>query len=237
MTFYSTSPDVSPKDHGVESNARDFRHDLEPIDTSRGIPPLVSKHARPAGMPNAQIAPWAAESPTHSLGGVASGSFFDDGQSRFPVSPSFRPDTARTGASDSPDPMFFGDERRPSMASATTVSSSNSNPRASMSRSTRHKKIANFLGEDGHESSRGSDVSIPTTGHRDHSTSSRSRKDRNNSVHTVNNDGRPTSPSHSRPRTPLPSSEVTPWLFQDFKVSTRGCLVTPNQHKFAFHTN
>lgn len=219
MTFFSNSPDLSPKDQGTEST-RDFRHDLEFLNVSRGPP--GSKYAKLAGVPNTQIAPWATESPTHPIGGAASGSFFDDGQNRFPVSPSFRPDTARTGASDSPDPMFFGDERRPSMASATTVSSSNSNPRASLSKNTRHKKLANFLGDDGHESSRGSDTSILTTGHRDRSTSSRSRKDRNNSAHTINNDGRPISPSSSRPRTPLPSSDVTPWLFQDFKVSSRG---------------
>jgi hypothetical protein len=32
---------------------------------------------------------------------------------------------------------------------------------------------------------------------------------------------RPTSPTSSRPRTPQASSEVTPWEFQDSKVSPR----------------
>ena len=206
----------------MESMIRDFSQDNEFADASRGSTPPVSKYAKHTSVPNNQIAPWATESPTYLTRGEAPGSFFDDGQNRYPVSPSFRPDTARTGASDSPDPLFIGDERRPSMASATTVSSSNSNPWVSMTKNTRHKKIANFLGDDGHESSRGSETSILATGHRDHSTSSRSRKDRNNSVNTINNDGSPTSPSNSRPRTPLPSSEVTPWLFQDIKVSSCG---------------
>ena len=186
---------------------------------SRNMP--TPSRIRTSGVPSADIAPWAIDSPTPPTGGTASGAFFDDEPGKLPVSPSFRPDTARTGASDSPDPMFFGDERRPSMASATTVSSSNSNPRGSMSRSTRQMKLANLFGDDGHESSRGSDTSILTTARRDDSTSSNSHKERNNSVNTVSNDGPPISPSVSRPRTPLPSSDVTPWLFQDFKVSKR----------------
>lgn len=218
MTFFSSSPDVSPKDHGTDSTTRDYRQDLEYLDTSGGGAPYASRRQPSVSGISAQIAPWATEG-SSIPGAVPSGSFFDDGRGKLPASPSFRPDTGRTGASDSPDPMFFGDERRPSMASATTVSSSNSNRRASTSRSTRHKKLANFFGEDGHESSRGSDTSVFTTG-RDHSTSSHSHRDRNNSVHTINTDGRPISPTSSRPRTPLPSSEVTPWLFQDFKAST-----------------
>lgn len=218
MTFFSSSPDVSPKNHGTDSTTRDYRQDLEYLDTSGGGAPYASRRQPSVSGTSAQIAPWVTEG-SSIPGAVPSGSFFDDGRGKLPASPSFRPDTGRTGASDSPDPLFFGDERRPSMASATTVSSSNSNRRASTSRSTRHKKLANFFGEDGHESSRGSDTSVLTTG-RDHSTSSHSHKDRNNSVHTINTDGRPISPTNSRPRTPLPSSEVTPWLFQDFKAST-----------------
>lgn len=218
MTFFSNSPDLSPKDHGIHSATCDYRQDLEYLDSSGGVPHASRRQPSVSGT-SAQIAPWASDG-SSIPGALSSGGFFDDGRGKLPTSPSFRPDTGRTGASDSPDPMFFGDERRPSMASATTVSSSNSNRRASTSRSTRHKKLASFFGEDGHESSRGSDTSVFTTG-RDHSTSSHSHRDRNNSVHTINTDGRTISPTSSRPRTPLPSSEVTPWLFQDFKASTR----------------
>ena len=221
---------MSPKDYGRNSTIRDYRQDLEYMDTSGGAPPSTSKRQLSAAGLNAQIAPWTNNDGSSLPGGPSVGSFFDDGRGKLPISPSFRPDTGRTGASDSPDPMFCGEERRPSMASATTVSSSNSNRRASTSRSTRHKKLANFFGEDaGHESSRGSDTSVFTTG-RDHSTSSHSHRDRNNSVHTLNTDGRAISPTNSRPRSPQPSSEVTPWLFQDFKVSSCICFGPTQSH-------
>ena len=199
----------------MDGNLRDYRQDLVYMDTAGG---LAAPGSRYRTSTNAPVAPWASDTSATNGGGVPSGSFFDDGYSRLPASPSFRPDTARTGASDSPDPMFFGDERRPSMASATTVSSSNSNPRASVGRGTRHMKMTNIFGDDGHESSRGSDTSILASGHRDQSSSAHSYRDRNNSIHTINNDKRPISPTSSRPRTPVPSSDVTPWIFQDFKV-------------------
>lgn len=217
LTFYSNSPEVSPKDPRIDGNLRDYRQDLAYTDATGGLAAPASRYRTSMGASHAQIAPWATDPSMTSAGGGSSGSFFDDGQGRLPASPSFRPDTARTGASDSPDPLFYGDERRPSMASATTVSSSNSNPRASMGRSTRHMK--NIFGDDGHESARGSETSISASGHRDQSSSSLSLRDRNNSIHTINNDRRPISPTSSRPRTPVPSSDVTPWLFQDFKVS------------------
>jgi adenylate cyclase len=202
----------------MDGNIRDYRHDLEYMNAAGGLSATASRYRPSMGPSNAQVAPWASDALATNAGGLPSGSFFDDGPGRLPASPSFRPDTARTGASDSPDPLFFGDERRPSMASATTVSSSNSNPRASVGRSTRHMKIANIFGDDGHDSSRGSDTNILATGHRDQ-LSSHSCRDRNNSINTINNDRRPISPASSRPRTPVPSSDVTPWLFQDFKVS------------------
>ena len=206
----------------------DYRRDLACLDTTRGSIPSVARHVPPAVVPDAEIAPWAVhDGRTVSKGGVASDSFYDDGHSKFQISPSFRPDTGGTGTSGSPDRLSYGDERRPSIASATTISSqnSNSNSRASISKGTRRSKIAGFFGDDGNgrASSRSSDTSILTTGQREHSTSSFSQRDRNNSVNAFNPDGRPLSPGNSRPRTPLPSSDVTPWLFQDFKVSPNVC--------------
>lgn len=223
MTFFSDSRDVSPKDPGMDSSTlHGYRQELEYLDSYSGTTPSAPRRKSAAPMRNSQISPWEV----NLTSGAALASLFDDGRGNAPGSPSFRPDTGRTGASDSPDPLFFGDERRPSMASATTVSSSNSNRRASTSKSTRHKKLANLFGED--ESSRGSDTSILTTG-RDQSTSSHCHADRKNSVNTINtSDGRPTSPSISRPRTPLPSSDVTPWLFQDFKVGIQAFFCSEN---------
>ena len=185
-------------------------------DANKGPAPSVSKRPPSAEPPNSDIAPWMNESlPAISTHGLTSGNFFNDAHSKLQTSPSFRPDTGRTGDSESPDTLTFGDERRPSMASATTVSSQNSVSKASTNRSNTHKKIAGFFTDDGRQSSRSSDTSIPSTLQREQSSS------RHNSIPISQTDSRaPTSPTNSRPRTPLPSSEVTPWLFQDFKVSS-----------------
>lgn len=152
--------------------------------------------------------------PTHAF---ASSNFFNDGPPKLQLSPSFRPDTSN---SDSPDPMFRDNERRPSVASGTTESSQTSVSKASTNRGTPYKKVAGFFSDDGRQSSRSSDTSIPNTLQRELTASS----SRHGSIHTSRDDGRPpTSPTSSRPRTPLPSSDVTPWLFQDFKVSSPFC--------------
>ena len=186
------------------------------MDPSRTPLGPVSKYAAPEQAPNADIAPWASESSLRA-GPVVSGSMYDNSNGRNQRPSSFRPDTGRSGASDSPDPTFCGDDRRPSVISATSVSSQASDPRPTYSRRA-HRKLAGFFGEDSRESSKGSDTSTATTGQRDRSASSRSR--RKNSVYTNSTEGRPTSDTSSRPRTP-PSSDVTPWLFQDFQVSPR----------------
>ena len=237
-TFFSSSPDVSPKEYAMTTTVHDCRRDLANLDTSQGSIPSFSKQPPSAVITSAEIAPWAVnEGRTLSRGGEASQSFFDDGQNKLQASPSFQSDT---GGTSSPDRATYGDDRRPSIASATTISSqnSNSNSRASISKGPRRSKIAGFFGDDGNgrESSRSSDTSILTTGQREHSTSSASQRDRNNSINAFNPDGRPLSPGNSRPRTPLPSSDVTPWLFQDFKVSRIVCGFGVTQSMPAFIT-
>lgn len=181
--------------------------------------PSISRHPPTAGTSNAYIAPWVNSSavvPTSAF----PGSFFDDSTENLQLSPSFRPGTGRTGITDSPDVAYYGDERRPSVTSATTVSSQGS--RSSISRGGFHKKLTGFFGEDfpGHDTpSHGSQTSLVTNGGREVATPS--QRDRNNSVYTNNTDGRPVSPTTSRPRTPLPSSDVVPWVFQDPQVSSR----------------
>lgn len=202
----------------MSGKLREFPRDTASVDTSRKQLPSFSHRPPSEQAVNTEIAPWATEG-TESGGGLSSGGFFDNCNGRGPRPSSFRPGTGRSGTSDSPDPMFCADERRPSMVSVTSASSQNSNPRASIGRGAHHKKLAGFFASDVRESFRSSDTSIATTSKRDHSESSHTR--RNNSVYTQNSmDGPPTSASNSRPRTP-PSSDVTPWLFQDFKVSTR----------------
>ena len=204
----------------MSGTIHDISRDATALDSSRTQLPSFSHRPPSDQAANRDIAPWANEA-LGSSGDIQSGAFFEN-NGRHQRPSSFRPDTSRSGASDSPDPMFCGDERRPSMVSATSVSSQNSGSRTNNVRGAQHKKLAGIFATEGRESSRSSDTSIATTSKRDHSESSYTG--RNNSVYTQNSmDGPPTSASSSRPRTP-PSSDVTPWLFQDFKVSPRVCV-------------
>ncbi|KAL8679863.1 MAG: hypothetical protein Q9186_003883 [Xanthomendoza sp. 1 TL-2023] len=234
-TFFSDSPD-SPMDLGMNNTIRDCGRDLGPFPNrpeERG--PLASRQAPSAAAPDDEIAPWLTTAPSTFNGAAYNGSFFDDRLAKPQPPATSRPDTR---ASDSFDPMFYTDDRRPSMASATTVSSQNSASisRTSTNRGTQHRRLGAFFGDDGQDSGRSSDTSI-LPAPRDHSTSSQSRKARHNSVQTNNTDGgRPGSPSSSRPRSPLPSSDVTPWAFQDFKslkmkASLRSCVVLLNHYR------
>ncbi|KAL8851019.1 MAG: hypothetical protein Q9221_004009 [Calogaya cf. arnoldii] len=215
-TFFSDSPD-SPMDLDMSSTIRDCGREqgrFSKWQEERG--PAAARQAPSASAPDDEIAPWMNTGSSTFNGVARNGSFFDDRPTNTKHSASNRPDTR---ASDSFDPMFYSDDRRPSMASLNTVSSQNSAPisRTNTNRGAQHRRLGQFFGDDGRDSSRGSDASILTPG-RDHSTSSQSRKARHNSVQTNNTDGgRTGSPSSSRPRSPLPSSDVTPWLFQDFK--------------------
>ena len=201
----------------MSGTIRDFPREVGHADPSRQTPGPLSGYTESDQAPNADIAPWASES-SFGAGTTSLGGAYDSGNGKSQRASSLRPSTGMSGASDSPDPVFCSDDRRPSVISATSVSSQTSNSRPTNSRRAHHKKLADFFSEDSRESSKGSDTSIATAGQRDHSTSSRSK--RNNSIHTVSTDGRPTSETSSRARTP-PSSDVTPWLFQDFKVRPR----------------
>ena len=219
--FLSSSPDISPKDPRMASAPRDYRRDLSMLDTSAGRIPSISNDPPSASTPLANIAPWTTEEISISPFSVfpsesAKGGVKDDMQ--FPSS--LRPGTGGTGLSESPDALSFEDERRPSVASTTTVSSHGSGSRIGASKK---KKLAGFFGEDpsSQESQRkNSESSITMVDQR--TQSSHSYRDRNNSMQ-ANNDSQ-VSPAASRPRTPLPSSDVVPWLFQNFQVSSRDLI-------------
>ncbi len=143
---------------------------------------------------------------------VFGGTFYNDSADNLgQVSPGFAP---RNG-------MNFqdGDDRRPSIASATTVSSTGSKSSAS---AKVHRKLQGFFGEEytglneagrqGSESSSMQSSNLPSF-----ALGAGGPRNRNNSVNDVRSD--PPSPSSSRPRTPAaPNSEVTPWVFQDTQV-------------------
>lgn len=201
----------------MSGTIRDLPRENGKVEPSRAPIIPTSRHPMSEQASNAEIAPWASGGPT-TAGLTASGGIYDSSSGKNQIPSSIRPGTAQSGASDLPDPMSWGDDRRPSVVSVTSASSQTSISRPTNNRRAAHKKIAGFFGEDSKESLKGSDTSTATTDQRNHSTSSRSK--RNNSVYTNSTDGRPASETSSRARTP-PPSDVTPWLFQDFKVSLR----------------
>jgi len=183
---------------------------------SRSKAPPISRQP-PSTLP--PLAPWGFGNGPHPMPSSVFGSFYDDSSEEIGgLSPGFRPGSSQE------DIGIPGEARRPSVASATTVSSRGS--KSSVGRGF-HKKLQGFFGDEFPESSRqNSDSSLPasamfapgvfTPGATGDQAAMQRARNRNNSVQ-INNTGisRPTSPtSFSRPRSP-PTSEVAPWEFQD----------------------
>ncbi len=165
---------------------------------------------------NNNIAPWERD-PQAQIAGTrptaSQQSYFPDAVGRYDgPATSRRPDTARTNTSDSPD--YEGDARRPSIASATTVSSTGSRNSAANSRF--HKSLKGFFGEDPSDSRKGSTANLPDQ--IPPPASSEKPAQRSGSTQTQNTvDDRPKTPA------PPPSSDVTPWAYQNFEdVSNYG---------------
>jgi adenylate cyclase len=216
----SISSNVSPRDHRM-TEFGNYRRDLAVLETSGGRVPSISHNPPTALGSSSQIAPWMSTNGTVTTPSSAFGtSFYNDSSDNVSqasqLSPGFRPGTGVTGntnASESPADAFFGDERRPSVASVTTASSQGS--KSSVSRTGGiHKKLQTFFGEDfpGRDAS---DTSLPSHGKEARSHSfARSHRERNLSSATDHTQ-RDASPVPSRPRTPVPSSDVVPFLYQD----------------------
>ena len=168
---------------------------------------------------SSQIAPWINDGPPMlNTYEINASNFLSNGPDGLQTSPNSPKGVGRSTAdeshSDSGCPR--ADDRRPSAVSDATVSSQNSTSKASAHKNAAHKKLAGIFSDDGRQSSRGSENSIPNSLQRETTQTSQ-----NGSIQSSYTDGRPLSPNSSRPRSPLPSSDVTPWLFQDFKVSPR----------------
>jgi len=212
----------------LSSGFGNYRRDLAVLETSGGRIPSI-QHKPPTalqGTPN-QIAPWMSSNGSAALPSPGFGtSFYNDSSGDnmsegSALSPAFqRPGTGLTGhtnASESPADPYFGDERRPSVASVTTASSTGSGSKSS-NRGGIHKKLQTFFGED-FPGKDGSDTSLPSHGRefRSHSFT-RSHRERAISSATEHTP-RDSSPAGSRPRTPVPSSDVVPFLYQNSEVS------------------
>lgn len=215
-----------PRDGRRLLEGESARRDLTVLQTAR-IPQIQHNPPTASSPTPSSIAPWLAttttptpnshQGPSSNEGGT---SFYDDSSDALSqasqLSPKFRPGTALTGntnASDSPAELCYGDERRPSVASIATASSVGSKSSAR----GMHKKLQHFFGED-FSGRDGSETSLPTHGKSDRSNSFvRSGRERNLSSATdTTSSRRESSPAAgSRPRTPIPSSDVVPFLYQD----------------------
>ncbi|KAL9095437.1 MAG: hypothetical protein Q9165_002308 [Trypethelium subeluteriae] len=180
-----------------------YRRDIGIIDTSPNVP-AISRVPPSASSPHP---PWGNNGNSFPMTSSVFGSFYNDSQESIAqLSPGFRPGTGQT------DMGFPGDDRRPSIASNTTVSSSGS--KSSVGRGF-HKKLQGFFGEDiSNEISPYSEPNVPPFA----PTEQIRNRNRNNSAHNTidsTSSSRPASPGSSRPRTPMASSEITPWVYQD----------------------
>lgn len=171
---------------------------------------------------------WSNSNDNHNTAmpqSIFTGSFYNDSNENLSqISPGYAPANG----------MYFpdGEDRRPSIASATTISSTGS--KASV-RDRMQKKLQGFFGEAdvpiGTESRQNSEASSVQNGPLPpFAPGASAGRNRNNSMNDAMMRSGPPSPG-SRPRTPgpQPSSEVTPWVFQDPEVC-RGSPMHTGKH-------
>ena len=220
------SDDVSPKDQKTMRGMGNSRKVMgilggnDPNPQARRPPPqtpannaAIAPWDQPAPPSKSSIAPWDSDPQSQMVGSRPyQQSFYNEPEQVGQPPSSFRPGTAQTGTSDSPD---FADARRPSVASATTVSSQGSKNSGTGGRF--HKSLKGFFGDDSpSDSKKTSQASLPEQAQNGRDLSQ--PKTRNDSVKTQN-----TVQEISRPHTPVPSSAVTPWAYQEFSdVSNYG---------------
>ena len=209
--YFPKSADDAPSKPPKSAPFQNYRKELSAADS----PNIPTTPQDPPTAPLAQVAPWASNehSPSPATAMLPpSRNFFDEPRERARSSHSKRPSTSRTDTSDSLEPWRSRHDRRPSIASEATANSQASSEKTSGTKPKARKLTGIFGGEDHRGSHPYSDKTL--------SSSNISLRTRTNSIQTKD-DGR-VSPTSSRPRTPLPSSDVTPWVFQDFQVRPIG---------------
>lgn len=231
------------------SDLANYRRDLAVLDPAGGRVPHIQKEPPSASASQNHIAPWMSGSGGGAGAGPGSGSalgttFFNDSSDNIStgqLSPSFRPGmpsrvasetTVGGGGSDS----LFNDERRPSVASVTTASSQGSKHSGTRGG---FKKLQGFFGEDfpGRD---GSETSLPAGGPgKEQRSYSFNRPTRERNYSNATDHTRDASPSSSRPRTPVPSSDVVPFLYQEAddiakygEAPVRDILAGPDKERY-----
>ncbi|KAK7755315.1 hypothetical protein SLS62_002822 [Diatrype stigma] len=241
------------------SDLTNYRRDLAVLDPAGGRVPQIQRDSpTPGSNSQPSIAPWSSTSGTPGY----SNTFYYENDSSDNVSfgsqlspayrttPSSRGGAPHASGNDSPDAPYpyYNDDRRPSVASTTTASSQGSKNSASRGGL---KKLQGFFGEefpgrDGRDGRDGSESSLPTSstqGKEQRSYSfNRHRRERNHSNATdQTRETREASPSSiSRPRTPVPSSDVVPFLYQELndiakygEAPVRDMLAGPDKERYA----
>ncbi|KAF7593932.1 cysteinyl-tRNA synthetase [Aspergillus hancockii] len=219
-TFTWPSPDVSPTDKRKDSGFIGHRKSSATIGPDDpGPPPAFSSN--PNELDYFQQDPNASYSSSPKMApGDAHGTFFQDypDYEATPASASFRPGTGRTYASEPVELDYNGDHRRPSVASATTVSSQGSKSSAG---GRFRKKLQGFFGDE----YLSGDTKTESDNGVQHPTMKPALNEQRKFRERANSDGArsppqrlpgDSEPQRPRPRTPLPSSEITPWVFQSF---------------------
>ncbi|CRG90756.1 adenylate cyclase [Talaromyces islandicus] len=224
--MFPESPSISPTD-SRKPNHRSYRKALAANDYPSQPPPPPQPSSgsfqlslNPIAHDPFNTGNWSSPLQNQSPN-PDSGTFLRDSSEteNSPLTPIFRSTNGNAPAFDDLRDFGYRDDRRHSAASITTASSSNS--KSSQNNGIR-KHIHGLLGRDhGHGengvSRNDSDPSLQQPGSREHLTT-RSRTDSASSRHLSEyTRTRAGSPSASRPLTPLPSSDVAPWMYQQFK--------------------
>lgn len=182
----------------MNMNLGDHRRDLSVLQS----PPYIFRQNSPSTSNSNSNGTFTSSSAlTPPSGYLSGGSGFFDPQEQFGLSPPQRPGTAPSSGTQSLSEGYFRpDDRRPSVASVVTNASSTGS-KSSIGRSfySGYKKFFGDGDASGSAQSPGSSESLPP----------------NSMPRSHYGLPRPTTPTGSRPRTPLPSSDVVPFIYQD----------------------
>jgi adenylate cyclase len=173
----------------------DHRKELSCLESSGQVPSISRQQPNDFTPP-----PYGRNNrPTHLSSNLFNNSFYNSSSDDLPqMSPGFVPQNINNLSLE-----WHGEDRRPSVASTTTMSSTGSSKRSITGKF--HKKLQGFFGDD-------FDPNAPPPKDQPDQPDKRGRNPSN--ATQVTQTTRPGSPSASRPRTPNTSSEVTPWDFE-----------------------
>ncbi|ERF69466.1 hypothetical protein EPUS_07281 [Endocarpon pusillum Z07020] len=210
MFLPSSSPEVSPTDQKQSSRSAQYRGGVMGAGDSlspTSIPPQNKGSIAPWEDPSSldSIAPWDTDpAPSRAKQALRNNSFYHDtpGQASPPCDADRTPRANTADFSD--NKLCDQDVRRPSVASANTVSSQGSGSKIS-SGGKFPKSLKGIFGEDPSGSREASATNVATQ------NNSKARK------------GSDSIDIPSRPHTPVPPADVTPWAYQYFEdVSNYG---------------